>query len=79
MSFSEWKEVKFQELYAEPSRNGLTKPKKVRGQGIKFVNMGELFSYDRIGEQSMNLAPVTIKERENFLLKEGDLLFARQS
>ena len=79
MSFDKWKSTPFCELYSEPSRNGLTKPKSVRGSGIRFLNMGELFSYNKIGCQRMDLAPITDSEREKFLLKNGDLLFARQS
>jgi type I restriction enzyme, S subunit len=50
MSF---KFVPFGSLYAEPVRNGLTRPTSVRGDGYRMVNMGELFAYDRIGEQEM--------------------------
>ena len=44
---SEWKTIPFGELYAADSRNGLTKPSKVRGSGYKMINMGELFANDR--------------------------------
>jgi type I restriction enzyme S subunit len=67
------------ELLEVPLRNGLTKPKKVRGSGIKMVNMGELFKYPRIKNVPMDRAPLTDKELFLSLLKAGDLLFARQS
>ena len=35
----DWQWAEFGSLYLEPSRNGLTKPKRVRGQGHKFVNV----------------------------------------
>lgn len=74
-----YKIVPFEELFYIPSRNGLTKPKVVRGSGIKFINMGELFAHDRIFDIETDRVPVTKNERLNFLLQENDLLFARQS
>jgi type I restriction enzyme S subunit len=74
-----WPEVKFEDLYSDPSRNGLTRPRSVRGSGEKMVNMKEIFAYDRIKGQEMELVPLAEKEAEKFLLEAGDLLFARQS
>ncbi len=71
--------VKFGDLYAEPSRNGLTKPKAVRGTGTKMVNMGEIFAHGRIARAPMDRVPLSDTEAERSLLCEGDLLFARQS
>jgi len=70
--------VRFGDLFAEPQKNGLTRPKKVRGSGFPMVNMGELFSYPRIKDIPMDLVPVGEKE-SHYFLEEGDLLFARQS
>lgn len=69
----------FGDLLAVPLRNGLTKPRKVRGSGIKMVNMGELFAHDRIRDVDMERAPLSDHELDNYLLEPGDLLFARQS
>ena len=69
----------FGELFAEPTRNGLTRPKAVRGSGIKMVNMGELFAYPRLRNVPMDRVPLSDSEAERFLLADGDLLFARQS
>lgn len=74
-----WKTYRFEELYAEPSRNGLTKPKRVRGEGFKMVNMGELFAHAFLGTQDMDRVPMNDKELKSSMLEEGDLLFARQS
>ncbi len=74
-----WDVVPFESLYAVPSRSGLTKPKRVRGEGVKMVNMGELFANDRISDPPMERVPLTDRERERALLQTGDLLFARQS
>lgn len=69
---------RFGDLFAEPQRNGLTRPKKVRGSGLPMVNMGELFAHPRIKNLQMDLVPVTQKE-VHYQLQAGDLLFARQS
>lgn len=75
-----WKrKVPFADLYEIPSKNGLTKPSKVRGQGFKMINMGELFANDRIYDISMELVPLTETEKAKNKIEVGDLLFARQS
>lgn len=74
-----WESIPFSELYAADSRNGLTKPSKVRGAGFKMINMGELFSNDRIYDIPMELVPLTESEKKNCKVEAGDLLFARQS
>lgn len=71
--------IKFSELYEIPSKNGLSKPSKVRGNGFKMINMGELFANDRIYDIPMELVPLTDKEKEGSKVESGDLLFARQS
>jgi type I restriction enzyme S subunit len=70
--------IRFGALFAVPQKNGLTRPKKVRGSGLPMVNMGELFAYPRIRNLEMDLVPVADAER-SFTLHAGDLLFARQS
>ena len=69
----------FEELFEIPLRNGLTKPKRVRGEGYKMVNMGELFKYPRIKNIPMDRVPLNDKECGSSMLMPGDLLFARQS
>lgn len=69
----------FKELFAIPLRNGLTKPKAVRGKGAKMVNMGELFANPRMTNITMDRVPLNQAERNSSLLAAGDLLFARQS
>ena len=69
----------FGQLFAEPTRNGLTRPKAVWGSGIKMVNMGELFAYPRLRNVPMDRVTLSEAEAERFLLIAGDLLFARQS
>ena len=74
-----WNTVRFGDLYAAESRNGLTKPSKVRGSGYKMINMGELFANDRIYDIPMELVPLKETEKINAKVECGDLLFARQS
>jgi type I restriction enzyme S subunit len=76
---SEWSSVEFQELFLVPLRNGLTRPKAVRGGGVKMINMGELFANEGIGNLSMDRVPVTDKELSVNAVYPGNLLFARQS
>lgn len=76
---SNWKTEKFGALYEIPSRNGLSKPSKVRGTGYKMINMGELFANDWIYDIKMELVPLSDAEKEKAKVEEGDLLFARQS
>ena len=63
-------------LFLIPQRS-LTKPKRLRGKGIKMVNMGELFSERRIKNLSMDKVPCSEELLANKLEKE--LAFARQS
>lgn len=74
-----WHDVSFEQLYEIPSKNGLTRPSRVRGSGYKMINMGELFANDRIGTIEMERVPMNEKELEKMLVSDGDLLFARQS
>ena len=69
----------FKQILSEPIRNGLTKPKAVRGQGVKMIAMGEIFAHSRISNIEMDRVPVTEKEKISCSIYEGDLLFARQS
>jgi type I restriction enzyme S subunit len=71
--------VPFGELYAVPSRNGVSVPKGDRTQGTQMINMGELFRFNRIGDADMARVPLSPKELEKSLVAPGDLLFARRS
>jgi type I restriction enzyme S subunit len=76
---SEWHEVSFEELLAEPVRNGLYKAKEFHGRGAKIVNMGELFAHPRLRSIPMKRVELSASEESRFLLAEGDLIFARRS
>ena len=73
------KEIRFSEIYKIPSSNGLSRPSAVRGLGFRMINMGELFSNDIINDMDMERVQMSDKEKEKYLVEEGDLLFARQS
>ena len=74
-----WGEVTFEEIYAEPSRNGIYKSKEHHGSGAKIVNMGELFGHDVIAEQEMKRLAMSDAEMQKAGLADGDLLFGRRS
>ena len=75
----DWPMIPFGQVLEQPLRNGINVPSRVRGAGVKLINMGELFAHDRIGSIQMELAPLPTKDPDKYLVKEGDLLFARQS
>lgn len=71
--------VSFGNLYAVPSRNGVSIPRGARDSGVKMINMGELFHYDRVGDTEMVRVPLTPNDLTHSLVETGDLLFARRS
>jgi len=76
---ADWRSIDFAQLYGLPSKNGLMAPSKTRGSGALLVNMREIFAFDRISDQQMERAPLPERNAEAWLLRAGDLLFARQS
>lgn len=74
-----WPEVDFECLFEVPSRNGVYKSKDHHGSGVPIVNMGELFAFNRIGNQPMSLIRMSDAEMDKSGLIDGDLLFGRRS
>lgn len=74
-----WPMVRFEELYAEPSRNGVYKQNQFHGSGVRIVNMGELFAFDVIADQEMKRLAMREAEMVRSGLADGDLLFGRRS
>lgn len=74
-----WPIIPFEDLYESPSKNGVTRPARVRGTGCKMINMGELFAHDRISNIEMERVQLDERELLSMLVEPGDLLFARQS
>lgn len=75
----DWEVKIFSDVLIGKTRSGIYKSKEFRGKGTKMINMGELFRYDRIGDCEMDLIELSTSEKERFLVKDGDLLFARRS
>ena len=71
--------VRFGELYAIPSGNGLSRPTAVRGDGYRMIGMGELFANDIITDMDMDRVKMSEREKKTFFVEKEDLLFARQS
>lgn len=74
-----WDLKPFGELYAIPSRNGLSLPADKRGHGCKMINMGELFAYPKIKNPDMARVQPGENEIEKYAVEKDDLLFARRS
>lgn len=74
-----WEKAKFGSLFSTPTRNGVYKNKEAHGEGVKIVNMGEIFGYDFIGNQEMQRIMMSENEMKVSGLQENDLLFARRS
>lgn len=75
----EWEQVPLGQLLIEPVRNGIYKTKDFHGRGVKIVNMGELFAHPRLHAVPMKRVELNGSEAARFMLKEGDLIFARRS
>jgi type I restriction enzyme S subunit len=75
----EWFVTRFEAILSEGPRNGIYKSKEYRGYGVKMVNMKEMFQYGLIGNPEMDRVYLNASEYERFLIKPGDLLFARRS
>lgn len=71
--------VPFGSLLRYPLRSGVTVAKDARGQGIRMVNMRELFRFPRLGDVEMERVSIDTTNEDRFLLRRGDLLFARRS
>ncbi len=71
----------FEKLYQgkDGSRNGVYVPADQRGSGSYMVNMKEIFAIDRIGDQDMEQVQLPDRDRQRWVIEEGDLLFARRS
>ena len=76
---SEWHEIPFAQLLAEPVRNGIYKKKEFHGRGVKIVNMRELFAYSRLRNVHMKRVELSEKEKHRISVIKDDLLFARRS
>jgi type I restriction enzyme S subunit len=71
----------FEELYAEPSRNGVYKSKEYQGTGTPVVKMNQIFANQKIhaGDFELDRFQLTSDELRTFHLQTDDLIFARTS
>jgi len=73
-------EIKFSDLYSEPSKNGLSIKFIDDPNGYKIVNMKELFGSPVLTDEiEMRKVLLNSNELKRFALKKGDLLFGRRS
>lgn len=71
--------VRFGELLEVPLRSGVTVPAANRGTGIRMLNMGELFRFPRVPNVEMARVNLDYSNADRYLLRAGDLMFARRS
>ncbi|MGZ3836021.1 MAG: restriction endonuclease subunit S [Mucilaginibacter sp.] len=74
-----WKIKTLNEISSIPISNGLYKPQDCYGHGSKMIHMTEIFANDFISDQEMPRVNLSEKEKNKYLLKSGDLVFARRS
>ena len=63
------KVVRFGDLYAIPSGNGLSRPIAVRGEGFRMIGMGELFANDIISDMEMDRVQMSEREKKTFFIE----------
>lgn len=78
-SDSEHDEICLKSAMATKTLNGIYKSAEFQGSGVRIINMGELFAFPILGDQDMSLIELNEKEKQNFIVEEGDLIFARRS
>lgn len=76
---TKFQEVPFKNLISQKLLNGIYKAAEHLGRGTKIVNMKELFAFPKLHDPEMGLISLTEKEKAQYSLKKGDLLFARRS
>ena len=79
MSSDLYPKIKFRRLLIEPVRNGIYKQKEFHGRGCKVINMGELFSHQRLYDVPMKRVEISENDAAKSLVRVDDLLFARRS
>jgi type I restriction enzyme S subunit len=72
--------VSFEKVLTQQPQSGLYKSQQFLGRGVKIVNMGELFGFDRIAD-SIEMKRMELSEAEvlQYHLTPNDLLFGRRS
>lgn len=76
----DWVVATIDELSKVPLRNGLYKEQSEYGSGFPMIHMGDVFSGENIIDcEGMQLVALTDREKNNFVTRCGDLVFARRS
>lgn len=80
VSFDEAEWVKLGSLAKIKIRAGIYVPVADRGDGYPMIDTGEMFSGDILyDDSSTQCVPVLDKDKQKFLLRYGDIVFARKS
>lgn len=66
-------------LLAEPLANGIFKRPNEFGQGMRLVNVFDLYQSTSVIENALDRVPVTEDEYKRFNAKKGDVFFCRSS
>jgi type I restriction enzyme S subunit len=74
-----WEEIEFETVHKIPVRNGIYKTPSFHGRGERIINMKELFAFEFISDQEMRRVELETREKDSFLVEDGDLLFGRRS
>jgi len=75
----DWNGKQFRALSIAGPQNGLYKKQSAYGKGYRMVHMRHLFANNLISDQEMPRVQLSETEKNNYLLKNGDLLFGRRS
>lgn len=73
----EWLSCKLGELGF--FKNGMNFDKSAMGHGYPFINLQDIFGKNKLEEEKLGLAKSNIKQREEYNLLKGDILFIRSS
>lgn len=73
----EWEEKELGEI--GNLKNGMNFDKNAMGHGYPFVNLQDVFGKNVVSDKNLGLAQSTEKQRKEYSLQEGDVLFIRSS
>ena len=75
----DWNVSNLETISADPMQNGLFFQPARKGQGVRIINVGDLYTRAPIDSASLNLFDATNYEKERFKVEDGDLFFTRSS
>ena len=74
----EWEVVKLGQLVTD-HKAGIFKPRSEYGSGQNIVGVHDLYYHDSIDGQIFRLVKLTSEERQDYSLKEGDVIYSESS